>query len=162
MQAEANVASVREKRRIFQQRFDRRSEGRLDWGEAFDRTDFCSILFVVVEVQVVCDRHAMAGGDGRDLVLDIAEERGICEKRVLRRVLGDRLGGVEVPFGTAVTQQKCTSFVRSGEDHDEGAEHRWPAGRVLVRLEKGRFSCMRTWYKNSSSLNYVSRVQDVP
>lgn len=97
--------------------------------------DFCIILFVV-KIQVVCDCNSIARGDCRDLVLDIAEKGSICEKRALHRVLGNRLRRVEGPFLTTVPQQKSTALVRSGKDHDEGAEHRWPTGCILVRFEK--------------------------
>ena len=62
--------------------------------------------------QVVRERDPVARGDGQDLVLDVAEECGVCEAVGRAR---KELGGVEGPLVLVVTvaEEECASGVRS-------------------------------------------------
>jgi hypothetical protein len=89
---------------------------------------------VVIEIKVVSQGDTIARGDHGDFVLDVAIKCNIGYRRnFLGRSYGCRIKG---SFLGLVTKMKGSSFVASGENDNEGAEHVLTAWSVLVRFEE--------------------------
>ena len=88
----------------------------------------------------------MAGDDWSDLVLDVAEERRICD--AVRRVR-KKIGGVERPLVLVMAEDERAAGVRRGEHDYQRAEHVAACWRVGMRFEERSFTCCVRVYSQS-------------
>ena len=96
--------------------------------------------------QVVRERDPVARGDGQDLVLDVAEECGICD--AVRRVR-KKIGGVEGQLVLVVAEDERAARVRRGEHDHQRAEHVAACWRIGMGFEERSFTCCVRVYSQS-------------
>ena len=89
----------------------------------------------VIGIEVVCQSDAMTGCHWCDLMLDIAEECHVTNRRLVLR-FRKLISRVEGPFLTAVTKEQSSTLKWRWEDNYERAEHLIAAWRINVRLKE--------------------------